>query len=120
MCSLSFAARVRISNKSPVEEWVECAVNRMMQEPVANGRFMNVARLRIGNFECLIPAVAVDMVDNIIMKLYDIIHQMDTEFLNIWFRSFSRKEFLPCGEQILKGGNGLEFFFELYFHGKYK
>ena len=113
------AARVRIRDKRPVKERVEDTVDRMVQEPVTNARFVNVARFRIGDFERMITAMAVIVLDNLITKLYDIIHKVEVKFLNVRLRSFSRKKFLPRRKQVFGRGNGLEFFFELYFHGKY-
>jgi hypothetical protein len=80
---------------------------------------MDVAGLRIGDSERSITAVAVIVLDNLITKLYDIVHKVKVKFLNVQLRSFSRKKFLPRRKQVFGRGNGLEFFFELYFHGKY-
>jgi len=65
MGSLPYAARVRIGNKRPIKKWIKDAINAMVEQTIADARFMDVPWLRVGDFESLIAAVAVQAIDNI-------------------------------------------------------
>ena len=51
VCALAEPARIRIRCKGTVEEWVELAVDSVVEQSVAHARFMYVAGLWIINLE---------------------------------------------------------------------
>ena len=57
--SFPVATGERVGDERFIEKWIELAINRMVDEAVAHARFMNVAWLGIGYFECLIAAVTI-------------------------------------------------------------
>jgi hypothetical protein len=67
MCSFLFPARVRITGESFVEKWVGLAVDRVVYEPIAHARFVNIARLGVTDFEMVIPAVLIRSSDEFTM-----------------------------------------------------
>ena len=59
MRPLVVAAGKRIGYECPIEEWIELAINCVVDETVPHACLVNVARLGIGYFECLIAAVTI-------------------------------------------------------------
>ena len=73
-----------------------------MHEPVAHARFVDVAWLRVANFEMMVAAVLINARDKVSMKRNEVIHQISAEFLHICTLAFSFYEFLPCGAQVFE------------------
>ena len=59
--ALPYAARIRVCNKLLVEIGVQHSIHRMVQKPVTNRGFVDVARLGVSDFEVLVAAVAVSL-----------------------------------------------------------
>ena len=59
--TLSHSAGIRIRSECFVEEWVEFAVERMVQKSVSNRGFVDVAGFGVGDFKMLVAAVAVSL-----------------------------------------------------------
>ena len=55
-----------------------------MQKPVADGRFVNIARFRIVDPKCLIRSVLVGLVKKLAVQGEDIIGQMKRKSFNIF------------------------------------
>ena len=73
-----------------------------MQEPVAYGRLVDVARLGIGDLEGVITAVAIRFLFQVVMKIEDIVHQRVLEFLHVVLLALTCRKLLPCGEQVFE------------------
>lgn len=82
-------ARVRIMYERPVEERIELAIERMMQEPVPHDCFMDITRLRVGDIEWLVRRVSVSFLDEVMMERKDIAHQVSLEFLDVLPRTLA-------------------------------
>ena len=101
MRPLSEAARIRVGNEGAVKERVQLAIERMVDEPVAYVRLVDVARLRVGNLEVVIAAVLIDAFRQIMMKHEYIGHQVTPEFLHISPLAFPSCKLPPRVKQIL-------------------
>ena len=53
------SAGIRIGDKSSIKKRVKDSVNGVVEQPVPDGGFMDIPRLRVGYIERLISAVAV-------------------------------------------------------------
>ena len=89
------SARIRISDKCLFKKWIKNSVNRVMQQPVANARFVNIPRFGIVDLERLITAVLVSIIGKIAVKQKNIIHQIERKFLHIFPASLPALKFLP-------------------------
>lgn len=67
-------ARIRISDKCFLKKRIKNPINGVMQQSVANCRFMNIPRLRIIDLERLITAVLICMMKKIVVERKDIVH----------------------------------------------
>src|SRR3989344_5462186 len=76
-----------------------------MQEPVAHRRFVDVARFRIGDVECVIRTVRICFRRKLSMQGKHVVHQRKLEFLHIFLLPLPAYEFLPCFEQVLDGND---------------
>lgn len=101
MRSLPLAAGVRIADERAVEEWVELAIDGMMQEPIAHTRLMDVARLRVRDIESVVTTVDISLIRKIVMKRKNVVRKPVLEFLYVLFVSLPFQEFMPCAEQII-------------------
>ena len=88
----------------------------MMQKPVADTRFVDVARLRIGDLERLIAAMAVGMIDKVGMERKEVVHQTKLKFLDILLLPLSRSKFFPCLQEILHSGYFFKISGKSYLH----
>jgi hypothetical protein len=93
--SFSKATRVRVTDEDAIEEWIELAVESVMDEPIAHARFVDVARLRVGYFEMFISTMTIGARSEVVMKLKYILHQMSFKFLHIPTLPLPSHEFLP-------------------------
>ena len=64
--TFSITARERIGDKCPVEEWIELAINSVVDKPVMHAGFMDIAWLWVGNIKSVIAAVPIRDPDRII------------------------------------------------------
>ena len=92
---LPIPAGKRVGNKYSIEEWIQDAVDGVMQQPIAHARFVDVAQFWIGDVETLIGAVAISAIDQRFMKRDNVIHQVSTEFAHVAFLFLADDELLP-------------------------
>ena len=59
MRTLVFSAGKRIGDESAVKKWIEFAVDRVVQKPIANGCFMDISGFGIGDIESLISPMLI-------------------------------------------------------------
>ena len=93
-------AGVRVGNKSLCEKRRQLPVQCVMQKPVPNAGFMNIARLRIGYLEMLIRGMNVCFRRKIAVKRDYVHHQISLKFLHVFTRSFSADKFFPRFKKI--------------------
>jgi hypothetical protein len=86
---------IRIGYEGAVEEGVELAVNGVVEEPVANRRFVNVSGLRIRDLEGIIAAMSIRPTSKILVKSDDIGHQITPKKLDIRKALLTTLELLP-------------------------
>ena len=72
-----------------------------MKQAVPHHRFMNIARLRVGDIESVISAVDICFHFQFIMQGKDVVHQPSLEFLHVFFIPLAAHEFFPRLKQIL-------------------
>ena len=109
VCPFPETAGIRISNECSIKERVQLAIERVVDEPVAHTRFVDVAWLRVTYFEMMIPAVLISAIRKFVMQNQNIIHQMPFKFLNISPFALAFYEFSPWIEQILDRNDTLVF-----------
>ena len=83
VCPLPNLTRKRIVDEIGYKERIENPVDRMMQETIAHRGFVNVAEFGIVDFEMLIGTVNVGFSFEIIVKIKDVIHEMQAKLLHI-------------------------------------
>ena len=88
MCSFIFSARIRIGNKGRFKNRVKETKNRVMDDPIADGSFMDVPQLWIVNIKIDILTVSIPFMDQFAMKLKEVISQMPLEKLDIGLAPF--------------------------------
>ena len=89
----------------------------MMQNTVANSRFMNVTLFRIVDVKAVIRTMTVGFVFQIPMKLKKVFLKMSLKFRYVRFVAFIRFECLPSLKEIFWGNNSIEKV-AISFHGK--
>ncbi len=62
------AAGIRIENENSVAIGIKNAIDRVMQQAVAHFGLMDITRLRIVDFECVIGAVPVGFIRKLAVK----------------------------------------------------
>ena len=98
MRTFLFATRIGVCNKSVVEEWIELAIEGVVDEPVANACLVYIAWFRVADSEMLVPAVLIGFPREFVMQFPYIFYQMVSEFLYIFFLSFATQKLFPCAE----------------------
>jgi len=73
----------------------------MMQEPIADRSLVDVARLRVVDFECFVCAVAVRFGFEIVVERKDVVHQAMLKILHVFLLALPTDKLAPRGEQIL-------------------
>ena len=95
-----FSTRIGVGNKSTVKERVQFAVERMMHEPVAYARLVDIAGLGVIYFEMVVPAVPIGVLHKFLVQLQNVLHQMSSELLHIFSFSLSFYELPPRVKQV--------------------
>ncbi len=90
-----YAAGIGIGDESLVKKWIEYPIDGVMEESVADARFVDVSWLRIANIKSLITAVDIGFVFEFGVEQEDVIHEVKGKFLDILFVSLSSHEFFP-------------------------
>src|SRR3989344_5203682 len=101
VCPLTSATRVRIGNECAVEEWIELAVERVVEQPIAHGRFVDVAGLGVADAEVLVSAMLVCARSKVAIECEDVVHQLVLELLHVLLLPLAPYELTPRGKQIL-------------------
>jgi hypothetical protein len=100
MGTLIITAGVRIVNETYIKVWVQDAVDRVVDQAVANTRFMNITTLGISNDEVFIAAVSIELSHKVVVECQDVTHQARLEFEHIGPVTFATSEFCPGGKEI--------------------
>lgn len=108
MRAFPFSARIRIMNEFLVEVRIQHAVDAVVEQPVSNGCFVDIARLGVVYLEGLIFAMLVYFIFQISMQGKYVVHQAEGELHDIFPFSFPAQEFLPRHEQVLDGYDTIE------------
>lgn len=98
--SFPFSARIRVRDKGAVEKGVEFAIKRVVEKPIAHARFVDIARLRVIDFEVFIPSMLVGARDKIGVEFRNILYKIVLKRLHIFLLLLATGKFLPCIEQI--------------------
>ena len=98
MRALASPARVRIRYPRAIEEWVQFPIQRVMEQPVAHARLVDVTGFGVGDFESVVAAVAICSLFQLAMEHEDVVHEPLPEFLHVTLFSFAAQEFPPCRE----------------------
>jgi hypothetical protein len=97
--------RARIKNEALVEDGIQYAKNRLMQDTIPHARLMDMAPLRVANIEILVQIVPVRFGNKLLMQLPDIVFQPELETGHISLLPLAPFELFPCGEKICYTGN---------------
>lgn len=73
-----------------------------MKNSISNTRFVNMPWLWVSDMESIVGIVLIQFTCQVIMKLYDIIHEPKGEGLHIRLALFSTREFLPRGQEVVQ------------------
>ena len=71
-----------------------------MQKSVAHGRFVNVARFRVGDVESVVAAMCVRFVFQVAVEREDVVHEPMLELLHVALIALTAQKFLPCAKQV--------------------
>lgn len=100
--AFSVLARIRVRYKCFLEKWRQFSMQCVMQKPVPNAGFMNIARFRIGDFEMLICRMRIFFRGKFAMERNNIRHEVSLVLLHIFTHSLSACEFFPRLEEIFE------------------
>lgn len=98
---LAEPAGIRIVDEALVEIRIEHAIDRMMKQAVTHACLVNVSRLRVGDVERVVAAVAIRFRFQVRVERQDIVHELQAEFLHISLLPLAPQEFFPCLKKIL-------------------
>ena len=84
MHTLVVSAGIRIKDELWIKAGIQNSVNGVVQQAVANGRLMNVARLRVVYSEGLIRPVPVSFIGKLAMKRDDVARKIQRKFGDIF------------------------------------
>ena len=73
MCSLAQSARKRVKNEFFVEHSSQYIVNYLMNQPVLDRRFANMALLGIGNIKMRVRVMLISQGYKVVLELKNII-----------------------------------------------
>ena len=101
VCPLPKSARVRVADEGAVEEGVEYAIERVVEEPVAYARLVDVAGLWVRYFEVAVTAMLICSRRKVVVKNENILHEISLKFLHISAFSFPLYELSPRFKEII-------------------
>lgn len=96
-----FPARIGIGHKGRFKDGIEYVKDSVMDDPVPDGCLMDMSQLGVADVEVGILAMPVFFVQQIAVKLKNIILQMPLKNLDIGFSPLALFELIPCFEDIL-------------------
>lgn len=94
------AAGVRVKNERPIKERIEDAIECVMDNPVADGRFVDLSRFWVGDREQSVRAVTIGLIEKRGAQPKEVAFEVSFETLHVWPRSFAATEFAPAGVKI--------------------
>lgn len=103
--SFGATAGIRIEYEFWVEIRIQDAINGMVEQSVAHGRFVDVARFGIVDPERRITAVPVGLVGQFAIKRENVVHESGRKLLDIFAAALVFQKFAPCREQIVDGND---------------
>jgi hypothetical protein len=103
VCAFDASTRVRVKNKFWIEVRIQDSVNGVMQKPIPDGRFVNVARFWIIDPERLIGPVTVRLIEKVAMQRENMVGQVKRISLDVFAAALVTKKFTPRSEQIFYG-----------------
>ena len=98
MGSFVVTARERVGNECSLEKGIEHSIDRVVEKAIADVGFMNVSGFGIADTEGVVGAVAVCHGTKVLVKREDIVHQIPSEFLDIFLFPLAFDKLLPCIE----------------------
>lgn len=93
--ALALAAGIGIGDECAIEIGIQNAVHSMVQEAIANGGLVNIARLWVCDLEAVVRAVRVGTGGEIRVECQDILHESVLEFQDIGLAALARQELFP-------------------------
>jgi hypothetical protein len=103
VCAFDASTRVRVENKFWIEVRIQDSVNGVMQKPIPDGRFVNVARFWIVDPKRLIRPVLICFVRELLVQAENVVGQMKRKSLDVFTSTLVTKKFTPRSEQIFYG-----------------
>jgi len=100
--SFLFSARIRIGYKGRFKNRVKETKNRVMDDPIANSGFVDMPQLRIADIKIDVLAVPISFMDQIAMKLENIVPETSFKKLDISFAPLALLEIVPRFEKIFR------------------
>lgn len=114
--ALAYPARIGVGNKNFFEERIKHPVDGVMDEAVADSRFVDVPGLRVGDVKSFVSAVTICPIDKFIFKFYNIIRQSEREFLDVSLPSLPFHEFIPCLQKVFPARDFFKSMEQINFH----
>src|SRR5215208_2071470 len=84
-----------------MEERIEHSINATMEQSIPHGRFVDIARLRVGNIKRLIWAMSVGMIAEVFMKIEEVGHKAGVEVLDVRLSSLPFNKIVPRFQEVL-------------------
>jgi len=100
MCAFSNSARERSWNKSWFKDSVQNVEYCMVKNTIANGRFVNIAKLRIANTEANIMAVSIRFAPKFPMQLEDVLFKVFLELKYVRLFALTSFELVPRAKEV--------------------
>jgi len=100
MCSFSYSAREGCWNESRLENPIQDFKNSVMKNTIANGRFVNITKLRIADTEANIVAMSIRFVPKLPMQLKDVLFEVFLKFKHVNFLAFTSLELVPRAKEV--------------------
>ncbi len=103
MISFPDPAGKRVWYEGRLKDRIQDAEHRMMENPVAHRRFMNVPTLRVSYEESRIWPMPIRSVSELAVEREEIRLEIPFEFFHIRAHQLASLEFVPCGKQVFHG-----------------
>lgn len=102
MLSFSNPTRIRIINKLLIKVRIQPSVNCMMQKSVLDACFVYISRFWVRDIKGFVRRMFILFRYQISIELYDVIHQVALEYLNIFSVTFITFKLFPSFKEIIK------------------
>ena len=97
-----------MGDKSLIVDGIQYTVDSVVQESVADYRFVNVSWFRVTYVESFVLAMRVRLSGQVTVQVDNVIHQVYLEFLHVFALPFPQQEFLPGQQKIFHRGDIIE------------